>query len=86
MADSSRDLVPGFGAAVRHRRESMGLSLTAFAERTGTHFTSVSKVERGQRAPSLRLAVELARALDVSIEVLLADAARLAKEENAEQS
>lgn len=73
---SSRDMIPGFGAAVRARRESAGLSLLQLAEKAGTHFTSISKIERSQRAPSLKLAADLASALGVSVDVLLLDAAR----------
>lgn len=76
--DSTRDLIPGFGAAVRARREALKLSLEQLAQRAGTHFTSISKVERSQRAPSLRLAVDLASALGVTVDVLLMDAAKLA--------
>lgn len=75
--DSTRDVIPGLGAALRARREAAGLSLAALAERSGTHFTAISKVERGQRAPSFRLVVDLASALGVTPDVLLMDAARL---------
>ncbi len=78
QADSTRDSIPGFGAAVRSRRGGAGLSLAALGEKAGVHFTAISKVERGQRAPSLRLAADLASALGVSVDVLLLDAARLA--------
>lgn len=77
QSDSTRDLIPGFGAAVRRRREQAGLSLEAVAERAKTHFTALSKVERSQRAPSLRLAAGIASALGVTVDVLLMDAARL---------
>lgn len=76
--NSTRDGIPGFGAAVRARRVAAGLSLAGLGEKAGTHFTAVSKVERGQRAPSLRLAADLAAALGVTVNDLLADAASLA--------
>lgn len=76
MADSTRDMIPGFGAAVRARREAAKLSLVELAEKAGTHFASVSKIERNQRAPSLRVAAALASALGVSLDVLMMDAAR----------
>lgn len=78
MADSTRDLIPGFGAAVRARREAAKLSLVELAVKADTHFASVSKIERNQRAPSLRMAVSLASALGVTVDVLIQDAARLA--------
>jgi transcriptional regulator with XRE-family HTH domain len=78
QTDSTRDVIPGFGAAVRQRREQSQMSLEAVAVKAGTHFTAISKVERSQRAPSLRLAAGIASALGVSLDVLLMDAARLA--------
>ena len=73
---SSRDTVPGFGEAIKARREAIGLSLGQAAEASGTHFTSLSKLENGQRAPSLRLAVALAGALEWSIGELVEAAAK----------
>lgn len=87
MADSTRDMIPGFGAAVRARREAAKLSLNDLAEKAGTHFTSVSKIERSQRAPSLHLAAALASALGVTVDVLMMDAARCvtSRENNSEK-
>lgn len=79
QADSTRDKIEGFGAALRARRDAAGLSLAQLAEKAGTHLSAISKLERGQRAPSLRLAADLASALGVTVDVLLLDAARLAK-------
>jgi transcriptional regulator with XRE-family HTH domain len=73
---STRDMVPGFGAAVRSRREAAGLSLAALGEKCGSHFTTISKLENNQRSPSLRLAADIASALGVSLDVLMLDAAR----------
>jgi DNA-binding XRE family transcriptional regulator len=72
---TTRDLVPGFGAAVRVRRESLGLSATKLARLAGTHQTTVSKIEKETRAPSLFLAVKLASGLSVTLNVLLQEAA-----------
>lgn len=77
--DSTRDMIPGFGPAVRARRDAAGLSLAQLAEKCGTHFTSISKIECGQRAPSLRVAAAIASALGVTVDVLLQDAALSAK-------
>lgn len=68
---STRDVVPGFGAAVRAQREAAGLSLRDLAERAGTTAGAVSLVERGDRAPSLRMAAALAAALGVGLDPLL---------------
>jgi XRE family transcriptional regulator, regulator of sulfur utilization len=75
---TGRDVIPGFGAAVRARRESLGLTLVQLAAKSGSGFSAVSKIERGARAPSLRLAVDLASALGVAVDVLIQDAARMA--------
>jgi transcriptional regulator with XRE-family HTH domain len=64
---SSRDVVPGFGERVRELREARGWTQEQLAERANTHFTTVSKVERGDRAASLRLALVLAEAFGVSV-------------------
>lgn len=64
---SSRDMIPGFAERLKDLREKAGLSQAALAERTGTHFTAVSKLELGKRSPSFRLALDLASALGVPI-------------------
>jgi DNA-binding XRE family transcriptional regulator len=75
---TTRDVVPGFGAAVKTRREALGLSTTKLAKLAGTHQTTVSKIENETRAPSLLLAFKLATALSVTVDALLQDAARFA--------
>lgn len=77
---STRDMIPGFGAAVRKRREGAQLSLTQLADRAGTHFAALSKIELSQRAPSLNVARKIASALGVTIDVLLQDAAGIVAE------
>lgn len=73
-----RDEVPGFGAAVRSRRQARGLTLAQLASESGFHFTYISGIERGRKHPSLFCAASLASALGVTVDVLLMDAARLA--------
>jgi transcriptional regulator with XRE-family HTH domain len=70
--------VPGFGAAVRARRESLGISTTKLAKLAGTHQTTVSKIENETRSPSLFLAAKLAAGLSVTVDVLLQEAASFA--------
>ncbi len=77
QGESSRDMVPGFGAAVRARRVKSGLSMHALAEKADTHQTTVSKIENEQRAPSLALALKLAAALGVGIDTIVKDAREL---------
>jgi putative transcriptional regulator len=66
-----RDTVPGFAAKVKQLRAAAGLTLMELADRAGTHFSTVSKVESEDRAPSLRLAVALADALGVTVNDLV---------------
>ena len=65
-----RDTVPGFAAMLRQLREVRGLSIDALAELAETHRDSIAKLERGERAPSFRLACDLADALGVSVDTL----------------
>ncbi|WP_280527804.1 helix-turn-helix domain-containing protein [Actinomyces bowdenii] len=53
-----------FGRRVRARREQLGLSQEALAERAGLHWTYVGQVERGRRNLSLHNLLRLAQALD----------------------
>jgi transcriptional regulator with XRE-family HTH domain len=69
--DGGRDAVPGFGDRVRELREAKGLTQVALAEQAGTHFTTVSKVEKGERNASLQLALKLADALGVALTKLV---------------
>jgi transcriptional regulator with XRE-family HTH domain len=52
-----------FGAAVRLRRERLGLSQEAFADRAGVHRTYVSAIELGKVQVSIGIAHQLAEAL-----------------------
>lgn len=52
-----------FGARIRARREELGLSQEAVAEKAGLHWTFVSGVERGVRNPGLNTIGRLAEAL-----------------------
>jgi transcriptional regulator with XRE-family HTH domain len=62
------DIVPGFAAAVKRLREAKGWSQMRLAVAAGTHSQTVSNVEREERAPSLRIALALAAALDVTVD------------------
>jgi transcriptional regulator with XRE-family HTH domain len=66
-----RDTVPGFGARLKALREAAGLTQTALAERAGTHFTTIAKLEADERSASLRLALAIAGALGVGVEDLV---------------
>lgn len=67
-----------FGRAVRRRREKLGLSQEAFAQKAGIHRTYASSIELGKVTVSIRVADQLARALETSLSRLCADVERLA--------
>jgi transcriptional regulator with XRE-family HTH domain len=54
-----------FGKRVRTRRQALGLSQEALADRCGVHWTFVGQVERGQRNISLHNLLKLADGLGV---------------------
>ena len=65
MATSSDDQrVRAFGAAVRLRREELGLSQEGLGFKAHVHRTYVSDVERGARNPTVKVIWKLAVALD----------------------
>ena len=60
--------IPGlFGAAVRRRRERLGLSQEEFAVRAGVHRTYISAIELGKVQVSIGIAFQLAEALAVPL-------------------
>jgi len=62
-----------FGKAVRRARLALGMSQEMLAEEAEMHRTYIGSVERGERNVSLENIVHLARALDTTPSVLLAD-------------
>jgi two-component system response regulator len=64
------DVKKNFGAAVRHRRDYLGISQEELAGRAGLHRTYISDVERGARNVSLESIYRLATALEVPLSVL----------------
>lgn len=50
-----------FGPALRNCRQAAGLSQNQLARRLGTTQGHVSRIERGQARPSLRMALALAQ-------------------------
>jgi transcriptional regulator with XRE-family HTH domain len=61
-----KSLLP-LGDAVRHRRESLGLSQEKLAEKCGFDRTYISMIERGKRNPSFLNLLRLADGLDTSV-------------------
>src|ERR671929_2119009 len=62
------------GALIRAQRVTAGLSLRDLAERTNVSNAYLSQIERGLHEPSISVLSAIARALDVSLEALLARA------------
>ena len=66
------DLRRAFGQQVKALRREQGLSQEQLAERASLHWTYISEVERGLRAPSLDVVGRLAAGLDVTVAQLCA--------------
>lgn len=63
-----------FGCAVRVRRIAAGFSQEKLAERASLHPTYISMVERGVRNPTLDASARIAKALKVSLPLLIEEA------------
>ena len=81
MPNMSRLVLPGalqphvaFGRAVRARREALGISQEALAERCDLDRTYISGVERGRRNPTVQAVYRIAGGLGVPAGVLVTDA------------
>lgn len=60
-----RDAIPGLPERVRELRLARGLTQTQLARRVGCADAQISMIETGQRYPSFKLGLALARALDI---------------------
>jgi transcriptional regulator with XRE-family HTH domain len=65
-----------FGAAVRKRRHFLGLSQEDFADKAGIHRTYVSSIELGKVQVSIRIAQQLADALELPLSTLFRNVER----------
>src|SRR5215216_5501483 len=59
------------GGRVREFRRERGLTLEALAERSGVSRAMISKVERGEKNPTLIVAAKVAEGLGVSLSQLV---------------
>src|SRR5437764_14731308 len=75
------DVKKYFGAAVRSRRDHLGISQEELAGRAGLHRTYISDVERGARNVSLESIYRLATALEVPLSVLFARVEELSSDQ-----
>ncbi|MBV9923897.1 MAG: helix-turn-helix transcriptional regulator [Acidobacteria bacterium] len=62
-----------FGFAIKQRRQKLGISQEALAERAGLHRTYIGDIERGARNLSLENIEKLAKALEIPISDLFAN-------------
>jgi transcriptional regulator with XRE-family HTH domain len=67
---SGPDIRVRFGFALKVRREAIGLTQEAFAEKAGIHRTYISDVERGTRNISLVNIERIAAALSIKMSEL----------------
>ncbi len=65
MAPPLSPATAAFGQRVRLRRQQLGLSQEALADRCGVHWTFLGQVERGQRNLSLHNLLKVAHGLDI---------------------
>lgn len=59
------------GAAIRNAREGAGIPLRKLAGTLDIDQSTLSKIERGERRPSIQMLEIVATALDISLEELL---------------
>ena len=55
-----------FGTLLRATRKAHKLSLGQLAEKAGTDAKHLGRIERGEKQPSFKLVIELAKAMNVS--------------------
>lgn len=60
-----------FGERLHALRTAAGLTLDALAARSGVSRAMLSKVERGEKSPTVRVAAQIAAGLDVGVSRLL---------------
>ena len=70
--DAADVLVGQVVAALRHARESSGKSMHQLARETGMNQVAISRIEKGERSPTLRSVVKMAAALGIGLPALFA--------------
>jgi len=58
---------------LKQRREELGLSVNKLSEKAGMTHVGTPKLESGDRTPTLRTALKLAKALDLRLSSVLSD-------------
>ena len=78
-------LVESLGLVVRQLREARGWSQEQLAEHSDLNRSYVGEIERGRTIASIVTVEKLARALGISLPVLLADCEHIAQRRQAQQ-
>ncbi|MFI6956803.1 helix-turn-helix domain-containing protein [Nocardia sp. NPDC050408] len=68
------DMAGAFGGNVRRRREEAGLTLEQLSTQSSVSRAMLSKVERGEKSPTIGVASRIAHALDASLSDLIGGA------------
>ncbi|MFN3006638.1 helix-turn-helix domain-containing protein [Mycolicibacterium wolinskyi] len=63
--EAQSDTTRLFGERVRERRQELGLSQEAAADRIDIHWSALGKIERGQRSLRLETILKIAAGLDI---------------------
>jgi transcriptional regulator with XRE-family HTH domain len=71
MAKDDAAAVTGVGPRLRALRQQRSMTLTRLAETTGISVSTLSRLESGQRRPTLELLLPLARAYRVTLDELV---------------
>jgi transcriptional regulator with XRE-family HTH domain len=71
MADAIPDVLSNVGPRLRRLRERRGLTLTALAAQTAISKSTLSRLENGERKPSLELLLPLAEAFHLPLDELV---------------
>ena len=69
---TARQQAPIHNRVAQLRRER-GLSRHQLADAVGVHYQTIGYIERGEYSPSLRVALRLAEALDLPVEVVFSN-------------
>jgi transcriptional regulator with XRE-family HTH domain len=80
MASQWDAQMEAFGAFIRSQRKLANLTLRQMAELTSLSNPYLSELERGMHQPTVRVLKQLSSALNVSAEMLLAEAGLLERE------
>jgi transcriptional regulator with XRE-family HTH domain len=71
MAEDVDDVLTAIGPRLRELRRRNGATLAAVAESTGIPVSTLSRLESGQRKPSLELLLPLARTYEVALDEIV---------------